>query len=172
MGKATEWHVLNFSRPHSRGFHFAALSFFTAFFIWFAIAPLMPEIKKTLGLTKQQYWTTNIVSVSGTIMMRSIMGPIVDKYGPRIPGGMLLILAAIPTACLGFANSMFGLCVVRFFLGSQGGCLSFAAPGLVTCLHPTLLERQTALRLVGVTWEEVSRSWLWDSCYSPCSSFL
>jgi NNP family nitrate/nitrite transporter-like MFS transporter len=121
MGKATEWHVLDFSRPHSRGFHFASLGFFTAFFVWFAIAALMPEIKKTLGLTKQQVWTTNIVSVAGTIAMRFVLGPIVDKYGPRIPGGMLLILAAIPTACLGFANSMFGLCVVRFFIGFAGG---------------------------------------------------
>jgi NNP family nitrate/nitrite transporter-like MFS transporter len=118
--KATEWHVLNFSRPHMRGFHFAALGFFTAFFIWFAIAPLLPEIKKTLGLTKQQVWTTNIVSVAGTIAMRFIMGPLIDKYGPRIPCAALLILCAIPTACLGAVNSLVGLCILRFFIGLVG----------------------------------------------------
>jgi len=118
--KAIEWHLLNFSRPHMRGFWCAATSFFFAFFIWFAAAPLLPEIKTTLKLTKQQVWTTNIVSVAGTIAMRFIMGPIIDKYGPRIPAGLLLILCAIPTACLGAVHTEVGLCVVRFFIGLAG----------------------------------------------------
>jgi NNP family nitrate/nitrite transporter-like MFS transporter len=66
-----------------RGFWCAATSFFFAFFIWFAAAPLLPEIKTTLKLTKQQVWTSNIVSVAGTIAMRFRMGP--------MPSGIIII---------------------------------------------------------------------------------
>merc|ERR1712048_1534268 len=52
--KATEIKIFNFSRPHMRAFHCSWWCFFIAFFIWFAIAPLLGEIKDTLGLTKQQ----------------------------------------------------------------------------------------------------------------------
>lgn len=58
-----------------RAFHCSWMGFFTAFFIWFAIAPLLPEIKETLKLTKQEVWTSNICSVAGTIFMRFINGP-------------------------------------------------------------------------------------------------
>lgn len=73
--KSTEIKLLSFKRPHMRAFHCSWMGFFTAFFIWFAIAPLLPEIKETLGLTKQQVWTSNICSVAGTIFMRFINGP-------------------------------------------------------------------------------------------------
>jgi MFS transporter, NNP family, nitrate/nitrite transporter len=104
-----------------RSFHVNWFGFFMAFFIWFAIASLMPEIKKTLKLTKQQVWTSNIVSVSGTIFMRFILGPLIDKYGARIPFAGLLCLCAIPTACTGFVNSEIGLCCLRFCIGLAGG---------------------------------------------------
>ena len=55
--KSTQIKLCDFSRPHMRAFHGAWWGFFMAFFIWFAIAPLLPEIKKTLGLTKQEVWT-------------------------------------------------------------------------------------------------------------------
>lgn len=52
--------------------------------------------------------------------MRFIMGPICDKYGARIPMGVLLILCAIPTACTGAVNSAAGLYGLRFFIGLAG----------------------------------------------------
>ena len=83
--KATEIKLLSFKRPHMRAFHCSWFCFFIAFFIWFAIAPLLPEVKETLGLTKKEIWTSNICSVAGTIFLRFINGPLCDKYGPRIP---------------------------------------------------------------------------------------
>jgi NNP family nitrate/nitrite transporter-like MFS transporter len=77
--KAKEIKLCNFARPHMRAFHCSWWGFFIAFFIWFAIAPLLSEIKETLGLTKQQIWTSNIVAVGSTIMMRFILGPMCDK---------------------------------------------------------------------------------------------
>ena len=118
--KAAEIKMLNFSRPHMRAFHFSWMCFFTAFFIWFAIAPLMSEIAITLSLSKQQIWTSNICSVAGTILMRFINGPLCDKYGARILMGVVLAGAAIPCACTGLVNSAGQLYVLRFFIGLGG----------------------------------------------------
>ena len=103
--KGTEINLCSFARPHMRAFHCSWMGFFTAFFIWFAIAPLLPEIKETLGLSKQQVWTSNICSVAGTIFMRFINGPMCDKYGARILMGVLLMCASIPCALTGLVNS-------------------------------------------------------------------
>eukprot|EP00984_Skeletonema_dohrnii_P008801 scaffold3282_cov100-Skeletonema_dohrnii-CCMP3373.AAC.1 len=118
--KATEIKLCNFSRPHMRAFHCSWFCFFTAFFIWFAIAPLMPEIKQTLGLDKQQIWTSNICSVAGTIFMRFVNGPICDKYGARIPMGVILVGASIPCALTGLVTNAANLSVLRFFIGLGG----------------------------------------------------
>lgn len=95
--------------------------FFIAFFIWFAIAPLLSEIKDDLGLTKQEVWTSSIVGVGGTILMRFILGPACDKYGARIPMAIVLCVASIPTACTGFVNGATGLAILRLFIGAAGG---------------------------------------------------
>jgi NNP family nitrate/nitrite transporter-like MFS transporter len=95
--------------------------FFIAFFIWFAIAPLLSEIKDDLGLTKQEIWTSSIVGVGGTIFMRFILGPACDKWGARIPMAVVLCAASIPTACTGFVNGATGLAVIRLFIGAAGG---------------------------------------------------
>jgi len=118
--KATEIKLLQFKRPHMRAFHCSWMGFFTAFFIWFAIAPLLPEIKNTLKLTKQEIWTSNICSVAGTVFMRFINGPMCDKYGARILMGVLLMLCSIPCACTGLVTSAATLSVLRFFIGLGG----------------------------------------------------
>jgi len=118
--KATEVRLLNFKRPHMRAFHCSWFCFFIAFFIWFAIAPLLSEVKITLGLTKQEIWTSNICSVFGTIFLRFINGPLCDKYGARIPMSMILCFASIPCALTGLVNSATSLAVIRFFIGFGG----------------------------------------------------
>jgi NNP family nitrate/nitrite transporter-like MFS transporter len=81
--KAKNIKLCSFARPHMRAFHMSWWGFFIAFFIWFAIAPLLSEIKVDLGLTKQEIWTSSIVGVAGTIAMRFILGPACDKFGAR-----------------------------------------------------------------------------------------
>mmetsp|Transcript_2278 Transcript_2278/g.3914 ORF Transcript_2278/g.3914 Transcript_2278/m.3914 type:complete len:475 (-) Transcript_2278:421-1845(-) len=119
--KAKEIKLCNFSRPHMRAFHCSWWNFFVAFFIWFAIAPLLPEIKETLQLEKKQIWTANIVSVAGTILMRFALGPACDKYGARILFAVVLCTASIPTALTGLVNSATGLVILRLFIGIAGG---------------------------------------------------
>lgn len=118
--KATEIKLCTFKRPHMRAFHCSWWSFFVAFFIWFAIAPLLTEVKATLGLTKQQIWTSNICSVAGTILMRFVNGPLCDKIGARILFGIVLMLASIPTALTGLINSATSLAITRFCIGLGG----------------------------------------------------
>ena len=81
----------------------------------------MPEIRTTLGLTKQQVWTSNIVGVGGTIFVRFLFGPLCDKYGARTLFALVLCCASIPTACTGFVNTSVGLSVLRLFIGMAGG---------------------------------------------------
>jgi hypothetical protein len=143
--KASEIKLFSFARPHMRAFHMSWFAFFMAFFIWFAIAPLLPEIAKTLDLNKQQVWTSNICSVAGTIFLRFINGPLCDKYGARIPMGFMLMFASIPCACTGLANSYASLCVIRFFIGFGVSFQVFVVPCFI-CFFCSSIASQLSHR--------------------------
>jgi NNP family nitrate/nitrite transporter-like MFS transporter len=119
--KATEIKLCSLARPHMMAFHCSWWGFFVAFFVWFAISPLLSEIRDDLQLTDEAIWTSSIASVTGTIFMRIVLGPACDKWGARIPMSVVLILCSIPTACTGFVNSSAGLSVLRLFIGCAGG---------------------------------------------------
>jgi NNP family nitrate/nitrite transporter-like MFS transporter len=119
--KATTIKLCSFARPHMRAFHVNWFSFFMAFFIWFAISPLLSEIRDDLGLSKQQIWTSSIIGVGGTIFMRFLLGPLVDKYGPRIPMAGVLCFASIPCGLIGLINDATSLYIIRLFIGVAGG---------------------------------------------------
>jgi NNP family nitrate/nitrite transporter-like MFS transporter len=104
-----------------RAFHCSWWAFFVAFFIWFAIGPLLPEIRDDLNLTKQEVWTSSIAGVSGTILMRFILGPLCDVYGARVLFTIILCAASIPTACTGLVQTATGLNILRLFIGIAGG---------------------------------------------------
>ena len=86
----------------------------------FSITPLLKEVQNTLKLSDEEIWTSSIFASVGTIIMRFILGPICDKYGPRIPMGIVLFCSACPTLLTGFVQSSTGLIVVRFFIGMGG----------------------------------------------------
>jgi len=90
--KATEIKLCSVKRPHMRAFHFAWWSYHVSFLMWFSITPLLLEVKKTLEISSKQIWTSSITAVSGTIVMRFLLGPFCDKYGPRIPMGVFSLL--------------------------------------------------------------------------------
>jgi MFS transporter, NNP family, nitrate/nitrite transporter len=118
--RATHIKMCSFKRPHMRGLHCAWIAFFLTFMVWFAPAPLLFEIQETLGLTKAEVWTSSITNDVSAIIMRILMGPVCDNYGPRLPMAFLLMAASIPTACLSLVNSAQGLAVLRFFIGIAG----------------------------------------------------
>jgi len=118
--KATEIRLLSFQRPHMRAFHFAWWSYHVAFLMWFSISPLLLEVQESLKITTDEIWTSSIAAVSGTIIMRFVLGPFCDKYGSRIPMGVILFVSAVPTAMIGLVNTATGLAVIRFFIGIGG----------------------------------------------------
>lgn len=120
--RAVEIKILSAKRPHMRAFHFAWLSFFTAFLGWFAIPPLMPTLKAQLRLTQDQVYNSNIVSVSSTILGRAITGPLCDRYGSRTVQTALLVAGALPVVSAAFVTTYTGFMVIRFFIGLIGCC--------------------------------------------------
>lgn len=103
-----------------RGFHGAWLSFFVAFLGWFAFAPLMTTIRDHVDITKDEIGTAGIVSVGTTIFTRFLVGPLVDKYGPRRVMAGLLWYGCIPVALGAFVNSGTYLIIIRGFIGAAG----------------------------------------------------
>ena len=77
-------------------------------------------MQQSLKLTKEEVWTSSIAAVTGTIVMRFALGPFCDKYGPRIPMGVILLVSAIPTGLIGLASTAVGFSVLRFFIGIGG----------------------------------------------------
>lgn len=119
--RAREILLLNLSRPHMRAFHCSWWSFFVAFFIWFNIAPLMPDIREVLKLSRKDIWTAEMAGFGGTIVSRLVLGAMCDKYGARTLMSMVLCISAIPTAMTGLVHSATGLVVLRGFIGLAGG---------------------------------------------------
>jgi NNP family nitrate/nitrite transporter-like MFS transporter len=118
--KATRIAMFTLSTPQMRAFHLTWLAFFICFFAWFAAAPLMPLIKNALGLTKDQIENINIAAVSVTIVVRMIIGPLCDKYGPRRAYTWLLILGALPVFGLAFSQNYATFIFFRLCIGAIG----------------------------------------------------
>ena len=118
--RSTEISLFSAARPHMRGFHFSWLGFFCAFLAWFAIAPLLPEIQRTLNLSREQLWNSSICSVAAGVVFRVIAGPLSDKYGARWIMGIFLVAAGLPCMCTGLVESAVGLSVLRTIIGIGG----------------------------------------------------
>jgi NNP family nitrate/nitrite transporter-like MFS transporter len=124
--RATEIKLCSFKRPHMRGLHCAWISFFCAFLVWFAPAPLLSEIRDNLGLSKADVWNSSIANDIVAVMGRILIGPICDNYGARIPMAMVLVVSSIPTAMVGFVNTSAGLSIIRLFIGIAGSSFVMA----------------------------------------------
>ena len=94
--KAREIRLCSFARPHMRAFHCSWWSFFIAFFIWFAISPLLSEIRTDLGLTKKEIWTSSIAGVGSTIAVRFLVRPVKKDNNPLAS----IIACSCPCSCL------------------------------------------------------------------------
>lgn len=118
--KATSIDLFSFKTPAMRAFHLSWLAFFVCFFAWFACAPLMPVIKGEFGLTKDQIANINIAAVAITIVVRLIVGPMCDRYGPRKTYTTLLLLGSIPVFGVAAAQSYESFLFFRLLIGAIG----------------------------------------------------
>ena len=131
--KATRIDLFSFSTPQMRAFHLTWLAFFVCFFAWFAVAPLMPVIKGEFKLTGDQIANINIAAVGVTILVRLIIGPMCDRFGPRITYTALLVLGAIPVMGIAFANSYETFLIFRLAIGAIG------ASFVITQFHTSVM---------------------------------
>ncbi|ENW07919.1 MFS transporter [Acinetobacter beijerinckii] len=131
--KATSIKLFNFSEPTMRAFHMSWLAFFVCFFAWFACAPLMPVIAGEFHLTKDQIANINIAAVAITILVRLIVGPLCDKYGPRKTYTALLIIGSIPVFGVASANSYESFLFFRLLIGAIG------ASFVITQYHTSIM---------------------------------
>lgn len=131
--KATRIDLFSFRTPQMRAFHLTWVAFFVCFFAWFAVAPLMPVIRGEFKLTPGQVANINIAAVGITILVRLIIGPLCNKYGPRITYTWLLLLGSIPVFGIAFAESYTSFLVFRLAIGAIG------ASFVITQFHTSVM---------------------------------
>lgn len=111
--------LFSFKKPHMRAFHTSWFNFFAGFVSTFAAAPLKPYMKKqdSLNLSKSNLSAGNVASVAGTIVLRSIMGPVMDVFGAR--KGMFVLMALCTPGVIGmiFTSEATGYIICRCLIG-------------------------------------------------------
>jgi NNP family nitrate/nitrite transporter-like MFS transporter len=118
--KANSIKLFSFATPPMRAFHLTWMAFFVCFFAWFACAPLMPVIKGEFGLSLSQIANINIAAVAITILVRLIVGPMCDRFGPRKTYTGLLLLGAIPVLGVALSQSYESFLFFRLGIGAVG----------------------------------------------------
>ncbi|MES2742967.1 MAG: MFS transporter [Pseudomonadota bacterium] len=118
--KADSIKLFTFNTPPMRAFHLTWMAFFVCFFAWFACAPLMPIIKGEFGLSLAQIANINIAAVAITILVRLIVGPMCDRFGPRKTYTGLLLLGAIPVLGVAMSQSYESFLFFRLGIGAVG----------------------------------------------------
>lgn len=103
-----------------RTFHMTWFAFFSAFFAWFGIAPMMVVIREEMNLTKSQVGWTIIASVFATVFARFFIGWLCDRIGPRLAYTYLLIFGAFPVAGIGLSDNFATFLVFRLLIGVIG----------------------------------------------------
>lgn len=116
-----------------RAFHITWLAFFFCFFGWFGIAPLMAVVREDLLLTKAQIGNTIIASVAITVLVRLLIGPLCDRFGPRLTYSALLILGSLPVMGVGLADSYESFLLFRLAIGAIG------ASFVITQYHTSIM---------------------------------
>ncbi len=118
--KANRIQLFSISSAPMRAFHLTWMAFFICFFAWFACAPLMPVIKGEFGLTIAQIANINIAAVAITILVRLVVGPMCDRYGPRKTYSGLLFFGALPVLGVAMAQSYESFLFFRLLIGAVG----------------------------------------------------
>ncbi|XWS66860.1 hypothetical protein CRYUN_Cryun05aG0237200 [Craigia yunnanensis] len=154
--KAKVFNLLSFAKPHMVTFHLSWFSFFTCFIYTFAAAPLVPNIRDNLNLTKSDIGNAGIASVSGSIFSRLVMGAVCDLLGPRYGCAFLIMLSAPTVFCTSFVSS------AGDWVGKHGG----GATQLLVPLSYELIKQAGATPFT-VLWYAITnyRTWIFVLLY-------
>lgn len=133
QNRADSIRLFSLGTPQMRAFHMTWLAFFTCFFGWFGVAPLMAIVREDLGLTKAQIGNTIIASVAITVLVRILIGPLCDRVGPRRVYAWLLMIGALPVMSIGLADSYESFLLFRLAIGAIGAAF------VVTQYHTSVM---------------------------------
>lgn len=135
QNKATSlWgNFFNVRMVQIRTFQMTWFAFFSCFFAWFGIAPLMIIVRDELQLTKSQVGWSIIASVAVTVFARFFIGWLCDRIGPRLSYTYLLIFGAFPVAGIGLADSFETFLFFRLLIGIIGAAF------VITQYHTTVM---------------------------------
>jgi NNP family nitrate/nitrite transporter-like MFS transporter len=133
LDKATRINLFSLGTPQMRAFHLTWIAFFVCFFAWFATAPLMPIIKTDLKLTNDEVYSIGIAGVFATVLARFVIGPLCDKFGPRLVYTALLFFGAFPVIGIAFAWDYTSFLVFRLLIGIIG------ASFVITQFHTSVM---------------------------------
>ena len=107
-------------------------SFMLFSFTWFAMTPLLSEIALSLDFTRKEIFTSSVLGLVSSALMRVWIGPLNDIYGARWIMCITLLVAALPTALASLLlHTRTSLYLLRFFIGVAGSCF-------VTCQYWTI----------------------------------
>ncbi len=132
-GRATRIRLADFHSPPMRAFHLTWLAFFTCFFAWFGIAPLMHVVREELQLSPAQVGWCGIASVAITIFARLAVGWWCDRVGPRIAYTWLLLVGSLPIMGIALAGDFWSFLICRALIGAIG------ASFVITQYHTSLM---------------------------------
>ena len=147
QNKATSlWgNFFNVKMVQIRTFHMTWFAFFSCFFAWFGIAPLMIIVRDELQLTKSQVGWSIIASVAVTVFARFFIGWLCDRIGPRLSYTYLLIFGAFPVAGIGLADSFETFLFFRLLIGIIGAAF------VITQYHTTVMFAPTVVGTANAT---------------------
>ncbi|POR31966.1 Nitrate transporter [Tolypocladium paradoxum] len=119
--KARSIPVLNPINSYGRVFFFSWMGFMLGFWAWYTFPPLLTvTIKQDLNLSAAQIANSNIVSLSATLFLRFIAGPLCDQFGSRKVYAWLMLLGCLPIGLAPLVKDATGLYISRFFIGILG----------------------------------------------------
>ncbi|MCE8536566.1 MFS transporter [Ruegeria pomeroyi] len=135
QNKATAlWsNFFNVKMVQIRTFHMTWFAFFSCFFAWFGIAPLMSVVRDELQLTKDQIGWAIIGSVAITVFARFFIGWLCDRIGPRKAYTWLLLLGAFPVMGIGLSWNFESFLLFRVMIGGIGAAF------VITQYHTTVM---------------------------------
>jgi NNP family nitrate/nitrite transporter-like MFS transporter len=113
--------LFDFSQEKVRVLHYTWIAFFLTFFVWFNMAPLKTAMVESFDfLNGKNFKSLLLCNVALTIPARIVVGALIDKYGPRVVFGWLMIVTVVPGLAFAFGTSFTQLVISRLLLSSIG----------------------------------------------------
>ena len=112
--------MFGFDQNQQKVLHLTWFAFFLTFFAWFNLAPFNSTLILVLGFSEAQIKILMIANVALTIPARIFIGPLVDRFGPRIVFTILLLFSSCSCFIFAQSNSFFWIFVSRLLMGISG----------------------------------------------------